>query len=158
MSIEIIDLNNLYFPYKEDLVEYYDKYFAKDGNVLNFKNHPLTIFAKDYVRLGKRVLDNLDDHVFIKYEYDRYRDADTVKNNTHKHNATKRIMNLIDSIKKYGYCEGRFNHSRFMIRVNKVFKSPYGDNENGYTLKTRKHRAAACIALGIKNVKVRIVN
>lgn len=156
MSIEIINLDKLYFPYKENLVEYYDKYFIKDGHVLNFKNFPLTIFAVDYVRLGKKVLDDLDNHVFIRYEYDRYSDADTVKDDTHKYNATKRIMDLVDSIKKYGYCEGKFNHSRHMIRVSRRFSSPYFDDDNGYTLKTRKHRAAACIALGIKNIRVKV--
>ena len=43
-----------------------------------------------------------------------------------------------------------------MIRVKNVFVSPYGNDKDGYTLKTRKHRASACIALGIKKVKVKI--
>ena len=165
MSIKIINLDYLYYGYKESLIPYYDKYFFHgNGHILNFKNAPITLFAIDYVKMGKKVLDNLDSHVFIKYEYDRYSDAESVKNDTHKYKAAQRIIDIVDSIRKYGYCEGRYDHSRYMIRVKEGFVSSYeneptayGNDPNGFTLHTRKHRAAACIALGIKEVKVKIV-
>ena len=158
MSIKIINLDYLYCGYKESLIPYYDKYFFHgSGNILNFKNAPITLFAIDYVKIGKKVLDNLDSHVFIKYEYERYADAESVKNDTHKYKAAQRVIDIVDSIRKYGYCCGKYDHSKHMIRVKTGFVSPYGDDPNGFTLYTRKHRAAACIALGIKEVRVKVV-
>jgi len=106
--------------------------------------------------MGKEIYNILDDHVFIRYENDRYSDSESVWHGTHKFNASKRIMNMVNSIREYGYCGGKFDNSRHMIRVSKGFESPYGNDPDGYTLKTRKHRAAACIALGLKNVRVKI--
>ena len=164
MSIKIINLDYLYYGYKESLIPYYDKYFFHgSGHILNFKNAPITLFAIDYVKMGKKILDNLDSHVFIKYEYDRYSDAESVKNDTHKYKAAQRIIDIVDSIRKYGYCEGKYDHYRYMIRVKEGFvssyenePSSYGNDPDGFTLHTRKHRAAACIALGIKEVRVKI--
>ena len=101
---------------------------------------------------------HLKDHVFIKYEYDRYSNALTVKNDTHKYNASKRIINMVNSIKKYGYCEGEYDKSKHLIRVTKSIDDRYTSGKEVYILKTRKHRASSCCALGIKNIKVKVVN
>ena len=155
--IKIISMDIFFYHYKSDMEYYYEKYWGKDNNFLYIRNHPLAIFASDYVKHGKKVLDDLDNHVFIRYEYDRYSDAPTVKNDTHKYNASKRIMDMVDSIKKYGYCENKYDKSKHLIRVNKSVDERYMQGKEVYVLKSRKHRASACCALGIKNIKVRIV-
>jgi hypothetical protein len=155
MKIIEIYLSDLYLKYKL----YYEslkKYFGTNNHPLWFGNHPLSLFAKDYVDKGKSVLNDLDNHPFILYEYERYRDAVSVKNDTHKHVASQRIIDIVDSIKKYGYCVGKYNQPRHMINVIKGFDSPYGADDKGFTLHTRKHRSAACIALGIKKIRVKI--
>jgi len=155
LKIETIPIELLYYHYKSDMEYYYDKYWGKDGNYLLMHNHPLAIFASDYVKYGKDILKDLNNHVFIKYEYDRYSTSLTVQNDTHKINASKRIMDMVDSVKKHGYCSGKYDKNKHLIRVSKVkdFTGQYV-----YVLKSRKHRASACCALGIKNVKVKIIN
>ena len=157
-KIITIPIDLLFFPYKPDLQYYYDKYWRKDGNYLWMGNHPLVQFSEDYIKHGKKVLDKLGDHIFIVYEYDRYSDAPTVKNDTHKYNASKRIIDMVDSVKKYGYCSGKYNNSKHLIRVIKTIDDRYIHGKEAYVLKSKKHRASACCALGIKNVKVRVVN
>lgn len=121
------------------------------------RNHPLAQFAEDYVKYGEKVLENLDDHIFIRYEYEYYYDAPTVKNDTHKYNATKRIIDMVDSVRRYGYCENKYNKEKHLIRVWKITDSKYISGKEVYVLKSRKHRASACCALGIKNVRVKVV-
>ena len=153
-----IPLDLFFYHYKPSMEYYYKKYWGKDGNYLYIRNHPLARFAIDYVKYGKDVLNDLDNHVFIKYEYDRYSEAYTVQNDTHKYNASKRIIDLIDSIRKYGYGKGKYDKPKHFIRVTKEINEQYIPGKEVYVLKTRKHRAAACCALGITNIKVKIVN
>ncbi len=155
-DIITIPLAKLYHGYKEKLVPIYDKYFRHNGNPLLWENTPIAIFAVDYAAEGKKILEKLDEHVFIRYEYDRYADADTVKNDTHKFNAAKRVMSIVDSIRKHGYAKGKFKASNNIVRVMKGFKSPYGEDKDGYTLLSRKHRAAGCVGAGLKEMKVRV--
>ena len=156
-KIEVIPMDLFFYHYKPDMEYYYDKYWGKDGNFLHLKNHPLAIFASDYVKYGRELLDDLDNHIFIKYEYDRYSDAPTVKNDTHKYNASKRIMDVVDSIKKYGYCQNKFDKSKHLIRVTKSDDERYMAGKNIYVLVARKHRASACCALGLNDIKVKVV-
>ena len=151
-----IPTDKLYHRYKKSLDSYYEKYFRHEGNPLLWINTPICRFAIDFVTKGTSVLNYLDDHDFIKYEYDRYCDAESVKNDTHKLVAAQRVIDIIESIRKHGYARGQYNHPRYLINVTKGFESPYGDDPDGYTLWTRKHRAAACIALGMKKMKVKI--
>jgi len=155
MNIIKISLLKLYIRYKP----YYEtlkKYYGKEEPILWFGNHPISIFARDYVEQGNKILDNLDNHVFILYEYERYKDSVFVKNDTHKYIASKRIINIVDSIKRHGYCGGKYKNPRYMINVTCGFSSPYGKDKEGYTLHARKHRAAACLALGVNNVNVKV--
>jgi len=153
--VKTVSWESLYFPYKEDLKEYYEKYFATErNNPLWFYNSPICRFAEKYLKEGRRVLDNLDQDAFIKYEYDRYKEAETVKNDTHKTTAALRVIDLMDSILKHGYCKGSYDKDKHLIRVTKGFISPYGNDSNGYTLHTRKHRAACCVALKMDAIKV----
>ena len=147
----------LFFPYKPDLEHYYREYWRKDGNYLWFGNHPLTLFAEDYIEQGNKVFKDLDNHIFIKYEYDRYSTAETVKNDTHKFKASKRITNMVDSIKKHGYCSGKYEKSKHLIRVIKTVDDRYIHGKEVYVLKSKKHRASACCALGIKNIRVKMI-
>lgn len=156
-TIGTIPIDLFFYHHKPSMEYYYEKYWGKDGNYLHIRNHPLSIFASDYVEHGKKVLDNLDDHVFIKYEYDRYSDALTVKNDIHKYNASNRIIKMVDSIRKYGYCEGKYDKPKHLIRVYRCIDDIYIPEKEVYVLKTRKHRASACCALGIDNIKVKIV-
>ena len=66
-------------------------------------------------------------------------------------------MKIVDSIKKHGYAQGKFNKPRYLINVTRGFVSPNGDDATGYTLLSRKHRAAACVALGMKHIRVKIL-
>jgi len=157
-KIITIPTNILFFPYKEDLIDLYQKYWRKKGNYLWMGNHPLALFVEDYLKYGKEVLKDLDNHIFVKYEYDRYSEAPTVKNDTHKHKATKRIMNMVDSIKKYGYCETKYDKSRHLIRVFNAKDDRYIPGKDVYVLKSRKHRASVCCAMGIKKIKVKVTN
>jgi hypothetical protein len=152
-----IPIDLFFYRYKPSMDKYYKKYWGRDGNYLHIRNHPLAIFALDYVKNGKTVLDNLEDHVFIRYEYDRYSDALTVRNDTHKYNASNRIIKMVDSIRKYGYCEGKYDKSKHLIRVSKCTDDMYVPEKEVYVLKARKHRASACCALEINNIKVKIV-
>ena len=156
-KIITIPIKLLFFPYKEDLVELYEKYWRKDGNYLWMGNHPLALFAEDYIRHGNNVLKDVEDHIFVKYEYDRYASAKTVKNDTHKHNATKRIIYMVDSVKKYGYCQNKYDKSKHLIRVRKVIDDRYIPGKEVYVLKSKKHRATSCCALGIKKIRVKVV-
>jgi hypothetical protein len=155
--IKTIPMDLFFYHYKPDMEYYYDKYWGKDDNFLYIKNHPLAIFASDYVQYGKEILNDLENHVFIKYEYDRYSSAPTVKNDTHKYKASKRIMDMVDSVREHGYCEGKYDKSRHLIRAYKSDDNVYMSGKEIYVLKTRKHRACACCALGIKEVKVKLV-
>jgi len=145
-----------FYHYKEDMEYYYDKYWGKDGNIMCIRNHPLAIFASDYVRMGNSILKDLDDHVFIRYEYDRYSSSPTVKNDTHKHNASKRIMDMVDSVKKFGYCKNKYDKLRHLIRVTVEVNDKYIPGKKVYVLKSRKHRASACCALGINTIRVKV--
>ncbi len=157
-KIITIPTSLLFFPYKPDLEHYYKEYWRKDGNYLWFGNHPLSQFAEDYIKYGKKVLDKLDEHTFIVYEYDRYSEAPTVKNDTHKFNASNRIIKMVDSIKKHGYCSGKYDKSKHLIRVIKTIDDRYISGKEVYILKSKKHRASVCCALGIKNVRVKVIN
>lgn len=159
-EIITIPIDLLFFPYKPHLevLSLYEKYWRKDGNYLWMGNHPLAQFAEDYVKQGKSILNNLDDHIFIKYEYDYYSKSPTVLNDTHKYNASKRIMNMVDSVMTHGYCSGKYDKTKHLIRVYRRNDSKYLPNKDVYVLKSRKHRASACCALGIKNVKVKVIN
>lgn len=148
----------LFFPYKPHLEVLYGKYWRKDGNYLSMRNHPLAQFAEDYVKYGRKVLENLDDHIFIRYEYEYYHNASTVLNDTHKHNASKRIMIMVDSVRDYGYCQNKYDKEKHLIRVHRRNDPRYISNKDVYVLKSRKHRASACCALGIENIKVKVVN
>lgn len=148
----------LFFPYKPDLEYYYEKYWRKDGNYLWMGNNPLVLFAEDYIKYGKKVLDDLDNHIFIKYEYDRYSEAPTVVNDTHKYKASKRLMDMVDSIKKHGYCQNKYDKSKHLIRVFKKVDERYISGKEVYVLKSKKHRASVCCALGIKKIKVKVIN
>ena len=157
-KIITIPIGLLFFPYKADLEHYYKEYWRKDGNYLWMGNHPLALFAEEYINIGKKVLENLDNHIFIRYEYDRYSSAPTVKNDTHKYNAAKRIMDMVDSIKKYGYCQNKYDKSKHLIRVRRAIDEKYIEGKEVYVLKSKKHRASACCVLGLKNIKVKVVN
>jgi len=152
--IKQIRTSKLYNIYKPPLKEIYEKYHRHDGNPLLWKNMPITIFASEYLRLGKNILKVLDEQPFIRYEYERYSGWENVENDTHKYIAAQRVMDIVDSIKKHGYLRGKYKKVRFRIRVKRGFVSPYGSDPKGYTLVTRKHRAAACVALGMEKVKV----
>jgi hypothetical protein len=156
-EIEVIPMDLFFYHYKLDMEYYYEKYWGKDGNIMYIRNHPLAIFASDYVKYGKKVLEDLNNHIFIKYEYDRYSDSLTVKNDTHKHKASQRIMTMVDSIKKHGYCEGKYDKPKHLIRAYKSDDNIYMSGKEIYVLKTRKHRACACCALGFKEVKVKLI-
>tara|TARA_Y100000310_G_scaffold344647_1_gene458524 strand:- start:2398 stop:2904 length:507 start_codon:yes stop_codon:yes gene_type:complete len=155
MAIQLVPTNKLYHGYKEELHNMYEKYFLHDGNPLLWKNTPICRFAMDYVKIGNKVLDEdfLNKSPFILFEYERYFDADSVKNDTHKYNAAKRLMKVVDSVKKHGYAEGKFDRSRHLIRVKKGFASPYGDDSDGFTLVARKHKTSAAVALGMKKMR-----
>lgn len=157
-SIITIPTSLLFFPYKPYLDNYYKEYWRKDGNYLWMGNHPLAIFAEDYIRLGRNIFKNLDDHVFIRYEYDRYSDAPTVKDDTHKFVAAKRVMKMVDSIKKHGYCSGKYDKSRHLIRAYKIRdQNHYLRDSDVYVLKSRKHRACVCCSLSMTNIKIKVV-
>ena len=157
-SIITIPTDLLFFPYKSDLKHYYQKYWRKGGNYLWMGNHPIAIFAEYYLKCGKNILDDLDSHIFIKYEYDRYSDAETVKDDRHKYNAANRVIKMVESIKKHGYCQGKYDKSKHLIRAYKTSNHDrYSPDKKSYVLKSRKHRAAVCCALGYKQVKIKVV-
>jgi hypothetical protein len=157
VAIKIIPVDKLYHGYKPGLREFMDKYFRHEGNPLLWINTPICMFACEYVNKGRSILDTLDTTSFIRYEYERYFDAETVKNDTHKLNAAKRVMKIVDSIRKHGYAKGKYKHKKHLINVARGFVSPWGDDPGGYSLIGRKHRAAACVALGMTHIKVKVL-
>lgn len=150
-------MSSLFFPYKKELECYYGKYWRHDGNYLWMGNHPVTIFAEDYIKYGKEILENLDNHVFIKYEYDRYSKSPSVLNDTHKYKASQRIINMVDSVRKHGYCKGKFDKSKHLIRAYKANHYRYIKEEEVYVLKSKKHRASVCCALGKNKIRIKLV-
>jgi len=156
--IKTIDINRIYHGYKPELEIYYEKYFKKDGHRLLWKNTPICQFAIDYVKMGDKVLDEqfLDENFFIRYEYDRYASAESVRNDKHKYKAANRLIKLIESIRKHGYAQAKFSGTRHLIRVEKGFVSPYGSDPEGYKLLARKHKMSACVALGLQEIKVQV--
>lgn len=156
LGVQVISADKLYHGYKESLRPYYEKYFRQEPHPLLWCNTPISIFVEDYIKMGKEILDHLDDHLFIRYEYERYSDSETVKDDSHKFNAARRIINMVDSVREHGYAKGKFNNKKHLIRVEKGFKSPYGSDLDGFKLLSRKHRAAAVVGMGIKEFKVRV--
>jgi len=156
IGIEKIKLSHLYNGYKKDYEKYYEAYFGKEGNPLSWKNVPIAAFAFEYCKIGDSILDKLDDTSFIKYEYDKYSYDAKVKDDTHKWNAANRLIKLIKSIKKYGYGKGKFSNPKYLVNVIKGASSPFGNDLCGYTLLSRKHRAAACFGLGINTIKAKV--
>jgi len=156
--VKTIDINKIYHGYKPSLERFYKKYFKHDGNPLLWKNTPICQFAIDYVKMGDKVLDEqfLDKHFFIRYEYERYSSAESVRNDKHKYKAANRLIKLIESIRKHGYAQGKFNDKRHLIRVEKGFVSPYGSDPEGYKLLARKHKMSACFALGLQEIKAQV--
>ena len=98
--IKQILTSKLYHIYKPSQKEIYEKYHRHDGNPLLFKNMPITIFASEYLRLGKDILKVLDEQPFIRCEYERYFNNENVKNDTHKYIAAQRVMDIVDSIQE----------------------------------------------------------
>ena len=159
MAVKNISIEKIYHVYKPHMKLYYDKYFLQHGNALKWTNTPIYQFALDLVAKGKKeVLKDLDNHIFVRYEYDYYKNEQTVKDDTHKFTLVKRMYSLIKSIKKHGYGQGKFSDKRHFINVRKGYNSIYGRGTDGYTLWTRKHRLSVCAALGIKTIKVKVFN
>ena len=104
MKIIRINSDSLYHGYKPSLEEYYKKFFFHNNNNNNNNNQllwintPICQFAIEIIKNKKNVLKNLEKHIFVKYEYARYADAISVKNNIHKYILLKRMVKLIKSI------------------------------------------------------------
>jgi len=147
---------DLYFPYKPKQEEFYKKFFHWEAdNPLWFYNTPIFLFAQEYAKIRRSILDHIQETAFIQYIFERYKVPSKKKKAVALENAT-RLMNLFDSIKKHGYAKGKFDKPSFLINIIRGSKSPYLMDKSVYTLYTHKHRAAACLALGMKRIRVKV--
>ena len=163
-EIKEVDVESIYFACQEWWLPYLKYWRQNNGSVTRYINCPWTLFVEDYVRLRDEIWDNFEDHVCIKWERDMFLTADK---RTHKKidglrsekrfsakGVAKRLIILVDSINKYGYCGGEYNNEGSLINVVDGYVSPY-DGSKGYKLLKGNHRIAVCAGLGIKKIKVK---
>jgi hypothetical protein len=134
-----IKTSELYNLYKSSLLSYVKKYHTKDGNPWLFYNGPIYLFAKDYVDNGKEFTSRASESAFVKCSMERY----SVYTKKYERELVSRIMNAVDSVRKYGYSKGKFKG-----KLIGVIRRQQG----GYELISGKHRAAACLALGMRKI------
>jgi len=67
-EIKNIDIELIYFAHKPWHDPYIKYWRPNNGSLLRFVNCPWTLFVEDYIRLGDKILDDLNNHVFIKWE------------------------------------------------------------------------------------------
>lgn len=135
-----ISFDEIYFNSKPELRELVEKYHGTDGDRLLFKNNPIALAAKAYVDNGDEFWSYLKESPFFKMSCERY----NCSGDDYLQAIGNRIIDIIKSIKKHGYSQGKFKDKA----VGVVIK----DN-GGYEIISGKHRAAACFALGIKEIK-----
>lgn len=140
LGVKKIKSESLYSAYKKSQEVFVEKYHKHDGNPLLFYNTPIYIFAKDYVDNGKKFLRRLDSSAFVLCSMERYNHYVE----KYKTDLAKRIMKIVDSIRKHGYSTGKYKGKLIGVVQRKT---------DGYVLISGKHRAAACLALGIKKLK-----
>ena len=138
--------------YHRPLLYAIDKYFAKNGHPCLYTNTPQVEFLRLYQEIGNDILKILDSTSYIQFDTPRQqykfgKKATTIK---FKKRRAWRLINVYKSVKKYGYCCGKFGKTD-AIHVKKGFYSKkYGDDSNGCIVLRRHHRAAACVVLGIE--------
>jgi hypothetical protein len=160
---EIISVNieSLFYNYKEWHKPYVKYWRGNNGHLLRFVNSPMTLFVEDYVNYGEDIMNKLDEHIFIKWERDMFFTSNRKGhvegrkriNEKKRSRSTKRLIKLIKSIKEHGYCSGEFDSEDCLINVASNYASPYGGK--GYKVLRGNHRTAVCAGLGIKKIKVR---
>ena len=134
-----IDANSLYSVNKPSLSHFVEKYHLKNGDPLLFYNTPIYLFAKSCVDDPKAFARDAGDSSFVQCSMERY----NVHTKEYLDELVERMASIVNSIKKHGYAKGKFKNK--LIGVVK--------NGSRYELISGKHRAAACLSLGIKKVK-----
>ncbi|MHA1469760.1 MAG: hypothetical protein ACTSSP_04280 [Candidatus Asgardarchaeia archaeon] len=161
-KIKVIDIESLYYPYRE-WQDPFLKYWREDGdNVLRIGNSPWATFVRDYLRMGLGVLENLDNHVLTKWAIETFIIAKKNIDNIHTRRLKKgnqalksasRLIELTESIKKHGYCQGEYNNDGNLINVVRGYVSP--DGSKGYKLLWGNRRAAVCAGIVLKKIRVK---
>lgn len=162
-EIKEIDIRLIYFSYQEWWTPYLKYWRKNNGSVSRYINCPWALFIEDYVKLKDKIWNNLDDHICIKWERDMFLTADkSAKKIVNRSKSkkgfsairiAKRLINLADSINRYGYCEGKFTDDD-LVNVVSGYVSPH-DGSKGYKLLKGNHRMAVCAGLGMKKIKVK---
>jgi len=140
LKVKKIKSDELFSLYKKILEPLVEKYHRHDGDPWLFYNTPIYLFAKEYVDDKKNFVKNLDRSFFVLCSMKRY----NYYEEKYKKELAKRIMKIVDSIKKNGYAKGKYKHDLIGIIKREI---------KGYSLISGKHRAAACLALGMKIIK-----
>lgn len=141
---DFIKFKNLYYVYKPELDHLIKKYhILNNGDSMLFVNSPIYDFAVKYVTDSLSFASDFENYVFVLYSMERYSCYDK----SYAHQLSRRMMNIVDSIRKNGYACGKFKNKLVCVCVRE---------SGGYEVISGKHRLAACLALGTKKVMCNI--
>jgi len=135
-----VSSSQLYSLRKSPLDKLVKKYHLHDGNPWLFYNTPIYLFAKDYVANKKGFKNRAMKAPFVQYSMERY----NVYTEQYKNNLIQRVISIVKSIKKHRYAKGKYRNKLICVIKRK---------DGGYELISGKHRAAACLALGMDAIK-----
>lgn len=143
-----IKSSQIYLKFNPSHMVYVEKFHRLDnGHPMLLKNCPVTLTAIEFVKMGKKIFDDLDATPYVQYNCAYY----GVTSRKHKKRIVKRVVSIVKSIRKHGYAKGKYSNNTIGV-IRGV--NPYFGNVTGYELISGKHRCAACVALGKKKIKV----
>lgn len=135
-----IKSDELYSIHKSSLDKFVKKYHRHEGDPLLFYNTPIYLFAKDYIDNKQGFAERARKSPFVQCSMERY----NVYTKKYEKELVSRMMNIVRSIRKYRYSRGKFRNKLICVVIKKG---------GGYELISGKHRAAACLALGMEIIK-----
>ncbi len=138
-----IQSGELYSAPKPGLKVFVEKYNRQDGNPLLFYNTPIYLFAKDYVDNQRGFAARASESRFVKYSMERY----NVYTKKYEIELVDRIVSIVKSVRKHRYAKGKFRDKLICVIPRKG---------GGYELISGKHRAAACLAIGMNRIKCNV--
>lgn len=138
-----ISFDNIYCVDKDEMKPLIEKYHSDNGDPLLFTNSPICSFAESYFRDKVNFTKTTVKHPFILYSFERY----GTHTDAYRKELQDRIISIVNSVEKYGYAKGKYSDKIVCVCVRK---------DGGYYLISGKHRAAACVAVGMKKIKCNV--
>lgn len=143
-----VSIEHIYRKFKPHLEYYIQKYHDNNGDPVLFTNSTIAMFAKKYANIGTKIWDTYQEEPFVRENCEYYKCFDK----PYMIRICKRIISVTDSIKSIGYLGGK--HKKNLIGL--VARTNDMGKVDGFNLISGKHRAAGCIANGMKKIKCNI--